>query len=108
MGGSGAAVFELGVNLPAMFVKSLLGEGISSVKHEIGASATFVNERMCIDDWLSGRLSTNSLHQIINSADIHFVKDNKDSCPYEELVKEIRWNNFNYKRIIKRVIHKIK
>lgn len=108
MGGSGSAVFEMGVNLPAMFVKSVLGEGINSVKHEIGASATFVNERMCIDDWLSGKLSTNCLHQIINSADIHFIKDNKDSCPYEELVKEIRRNNFNYKRIIKRIIHIIK
>lgn len=108
MGGSGSAVFEMGVNLPAMFVKSVLGEKIDESKREISTSAIFVNERMCIDDWLSGILSTNKLHHIINSATIHFVKDNKDSSPYEELVKEIRRNIFNYKRIIKRIIHIIK
>lgn len=108
IGGSGGAVSEMGINLPAMFVMFMLDKKYGDMKLHISTSATFVNERMCIDDWLSGKLSTNNLHHIINSADIHFVKDNKDSCPYEELVKEIRRNSFNYKRIIKRIVHIVK
>ena len=108
MGGSGSAVFEMGVNLPAMFVKSILGKEIGDSKREISTSSVFVNERSCIEDWLSGKLSTYNLHQIINSADILFIKDNEDSSPYEVLAKEIRLNTFNYKRIIKRTLNILK
>ncbi len=105
IGGSGTAIAKMGVNLPAMFVKSMFGEGIDGMKSEINTSSTFVNERMCIDDWLSGKISTLSLHHIIRSADIHFIKDNKDRIPYKELLKEIRRDYFNYKRIIKRILY---
>lgn len=105
IGGSGTAIAKMGVNLPAMFVKSMFGEGIDGMKREINTSAIFVNERMCIDDWLSGKISTLSLHHIIRSADIHFIKDNKDRIPYKELLKEIRRDYFNYKRIIKRILY---
>lgn len=105
IGGSGTAIAKMGVNLPAMFVKSMLGEGIDGMKREVNTSATFVNERMCIDDWLSGKISTLSLHRIIRSADILFIKDKKDRIPYKELLKEIRRDYFNYKRIIKRILY---
>ena len=105
IGGSGTAVFEMGVNLPAMFVKSMLGEEIKELKHEIATSSTFVNERMCIDDWLAGKLSTQNLYHIINSADIFFVKKETDPKPYDELSKEIRRNRFNYRRLAKRLIY---
>lgn len=105
IGGSGTAIAKMGVNLPAMFVKSMFGEGIDGMKREINTSAIFVNERMCIDDWLSGKISTLCLHHIIRSADIHFIKGNKDRIPYKELLKEIWQNYFNYKRIIKRILY---
>lgn len=108
IGASGTVINKMGVNLPVMFVKSILGKEIGDSKREISTSAIFVNERMCIDDWLSGILSTNKLHHIINSATILFIKDNEDSSPYEVLAKEIRLNTFNYKRIIKRTLNILK
>ena len=108
IGGSGTAIYEMGVNLPGMLVKSILGREINDDKQIINTSATFVNERMCMDDWLTGKLSTNNMHRIINSADIHFVKNDSDNAPYEELIKVILRNSVNYKRIIKRTLHIIK
>lgn len=108
IGASGTVINKMGVNLPVMFVKSILGKEIGDSKREISTSAIFVNERSCIEDWLSGKLSTYNLHQIINSADILFIKDNEDSSPYEVLAKEIRLNTFNYKRIIKRTLNILK
>lgn len=108
IGASGTAISAMGVNLPAMFVKTVLGEGIGDTKCVIKTSAIFVNERMCIEDWLSGLMSTLSLHKIINLADIHFIKDKNDIVPYNELSKEIRYNLFNYKRIIKNLLHIIR
>lgn len=105
IGGSGTAVSEMGVNLPAILVKSLLGEENECMKRRINTSATFVNERMCIDDWLAGKLSTYRLYNIINSADIHFVKNKIDTMPYKELSKEIRRNMFNYRRFVKRLLN---
>lgn len=108
IGASGTVINKMGVNLPVMFVKSILGKEIGDSKREISTSSIFVNERMCIDDWLSGILSTNKLHHIINSADILFIKDNEDSSPYVVLAKEIRLNTFNYKRILKRTLNILK
>lgn len=108
IGGSCTAVSDMGVNLPAMFVKSMLGENYDDMKREVSASATFVNERMCIEDWLAGKLSTMGLHNIINSADIHFIKNKMDTMPYNELSKVVQRYRFNYRRLVKRLLYILK
>lgn len=80
-GGSGYAVTKMGVNLPGMLVKRLLGENIDDMNHKISTSALFVNERMCIEDWYRGYISTKDFHQIIKTTDIQFVKDENDPAP---------------------------
>lgn len=82
-GGSGYAVTKLGVNLPAMLIRHLRGEngGGYDRRAQITHTASFVNERMCEDDWYVGNISLREYHKIISSADISFVKDENDPKP---------------------------
>lgn len=89
-GGSGYAVTKMGVNLPGMFVKTLLGESIDEMNHEVKSSALFVNERMCLDDWYRGYISTNEFCQLLDIADIRFVDDEEDSGPQHAFEREFK------------------
>lgn len=89
-GGSGYAVTKMGVNLPGMMVKTLCGERIDEMKREVKTSATFVNERMCLDDWYHGYLSVNELHQLIETADIRFIDDGDDRTPQYAFEQTLR------------------
>lgn len=80
-GGSGYAVTKLGVNLPGMLVRHLRGEEFHGMKMQIDTTATYVNERMCEDDWYLGLISSKEYRQIVASADISFVKDDQDPRP---------------------------
>lgn len=90
IGGSGSAIMKMGVNLPVMFVKTMLGEPIGGMKKEITETATYVNERICSEDWYNGYLPTKDFFHILESSDISFVKDDKDLRPHKEFVRELR------------------
>lgn len=81
IGGSGYAVMKMGVNLPAMYVKSILGFPVDAMHSEITNVKTYVNERICLENWSDGYLSTKMFLHILNSSDISFVKDNNDRKP---------------------------
>lgn len=102
IGGSLYAFTKMGVNLPSMMVKSLIGESITDMKKMITSSATYVNERMCLDDWYYHYISTKEYHKMVKSADISFVKDEDDVYPNIMYKKEYR--NRQFKRIIKRIL----
>lgn len=85
-GGSGYAVTRLGVNLPVMLVRHLRGEGLSGMKMQIDTTATYVNERMCEDDWYQWSISSTEYRRILMSADISFVCDEHDSKPQQMFV----------------------
>lgn len=102
IGGSCYAITKMGVNLPAIMVKSLCGESVVNMSKEIKQSAFFVNERMCLDDWYFRYISTKEYHKIINSADISFVKDEDDAYPYIKFKKEYRKRQIM--RIVKRML----
>lgn len=104
-GGSGTAIFSMGVNLPVMFIKTMLGEGIDNMPRFITRKATFLNERMAIADFKSGYMSTRGYKRLVNSTEIHFVKDESDPAPYEAIQKEFSKNILNCKRIVKRILH---
>ena len=86
-GGSGYAYTAMGVNFPVMLVKTLLGESIFEMQRAIVQKAVFVNERMCIDDWYGGYISTKDYYSILNSSDIKFVYDKEDKSPQYQLEK---------------------
>lgn len=81
-GGSGYAVTKMGVNLPAMYVQLWEGNGIKEKQVvEKGGNATYVNERMCLDDWNAGYISLRQFFQYLKTADIRFIPDREDSMP---------------------------
>lgn len=90
-GGSGYAVTKMGVNLPGMLVKTLVGKSIDDMSCLINDSASFTNERTCLDDWYHRLITTDEFHSFIESTDILFVKDDNDSMPYNRF---LRFYNF--------------
>ena len=82
-GGSGYAITKLGVNLPGMLVRHLRGESTVEMNRQITATATFVNERMCEDDWYQGHISSSEYRNVLSAADISFVFDEQDPKPQQ-------------------------
>lgn len=105
-GGSGYAITKMGVNLPAMLVRSLRGESIVDMTQSFKGTATYVNERMCMDDWMNGFITTSEFHNAIERADIRFIRDVNDSEPEYQFRKVISKNRF--KRFIKLCLRKLK
>lgn len=99
-GGSGYAVTKCGVNLPAIYVRTLCGEDTTSMSRQVTQGATFVNERMCIDDWSFYFLTEKEARSRIESADVRFVDDPDDPGPQLKLNRYIR--NQKIKRVIRR------
>lgn len=89
-GGSGYSYTAMGANLPLMFVRSLLGEGLDGMNMEVKEEATYVNERMCMDDYLKGFIDEKEFREIISKRDIRFIDDESDPVPYRRMNKEFR------------------
>ena len=100
-GGSGYAATRSGVNLPAMLIRAFRGESYSGMKQQIEKSSSFVNERMCEDDWYQGVISLKQYRHILSSADISFVRDAQDPKP------EKIFALMHYIRPIKKYLRKI-
>ena len=104
IGGSAYAVSKMGVNLPAIFVKSLLGEPVDDMEKMIQSSATFVNEKICSDHWYEGYMSTKKFRSMLRSSDISFVEDDDDTEPEKMMKGELR--TMRLKRFVKKCLGK--
>ena len=104
-GGSGMAILKAGVNLPAMFVKTVCGESTDDMAQAATHAATFVNEKMAFDDFAEGCMSFREYGKLLTTADILFIKDETDVAPYKEFEKHLNTHLYNYRRIAKRVLH---
>lgn len=104
-GGSGYAVTKMGVNLPAMYVE-LWEDGRIDKKQKVNidGSAIYVNERMCLEDWNAGYISTFKFFQYLKNADIYFISDKEDVEP-EKRFKRIYRRRVPY-NTLKRIIGK--
>ena len=108
IGGSCHAVTVAGVNLPAMMVSSMVNHSSVNNVKPINSTYTYVNERMCLDDWYQGFISSYRYNRIIKTADISFVSDSEDPVPAEIFKKEHRTKILSLKRIVKRIFHLFK
>ena len=81
-GGSGYSVVKMGVNLPAMFVESLIGCGEIDMSREVMEEAVYTNERMCFNDLVNTYISPLEYIQYIRRSDILFIEDDDDNRPY--------------------------
>lgn len=89
-GGSGYAFTKLGVNLPVMMIKSFLGESIDSMNKTITNESIYFNERMAVDDWYAGYMSTEEFNKIREGSAIKFIENEVDPAPQKMLEKEFR------------------
>ena len=103
-GGSGYAYTAMGANLPARFVNAMLGQ--PSVTPDVQGTATFVNERMVVEDWNFLYLSEAQLREIIRRADIRFVYDERDPAPGRALERLIR--RLRVKRTLRKWLRPVK
>lgn len=101
-GGSGYAVTKMGVNLPAMYVQLWEGEGIKEKQVvKVNDNAIYVNERMCLDDWKAGFISTRQFFHFLKTANIRFIPDKEDPMPEKVFLRTCR------KRIVIKAIKTI-
>ena len=70
----------------------------------VQTTKTYLNERMLMDDWMSGKRSTCEYKKIIKSSDIYFVSDEDDPKPQEQLQKEFLHKLISHKRIVKHLL----
>ncbi|MBR5099903.1 MAG: ATP-grasp domain-containing protein [Bacteroidales bacterium] len=103
-GGSGYAVTRMGVNLPALYVRSICGEDTSDMPRKVAGTGTFVNERMCIDDWSFYYLTEDEFRSRVAAADIRFVDDADDPGPQRKLDRYVRQQKM--KRILRKWLKK--
>lgn len=89
-GGSGYAFTKLGVNLPVMMIKSFLGESIDGMNKTITNESIYFNERMAVDDWYAGYMSTEEFNKIREGSAIKFIENEVDPAPQKMLEKEFR------------------
>ena len=87
-GGSGYAYTKTGVNLPVMMIKSFLGENNDGMNKKIVQGATFFNERMALDDWYNGYMTTKDFMRLKKSSQINFINDESDSQPQKIFMRE--------------------
>lgn len=106
-GGSGYAVTASGVNLPDMLARTLSGQSIDELPEQITKSSVYCNERMCIDDWKEGYISTARFISYLRSKKISFVLDKDDKRPYNRFLLTILNPTMNCKRIAKYCIKHI-
>ena len=95
------AFTKLGVNLPGMMVKSLMGESLTDMKKIVTGNTTFANERMCLGDWYLNYMSTKEYHNVTKSVQISFIKDDEDPIPYKVYKRKFRV--LQIKRIVKKL-----
>lgn len=89
-GGSGYAITKMGVNLPAMMVKSFMGEPIETMRKTVVKEAVYLNDRMCMDDWNKGCLSLKEYKKYMKTSDIRFICDDHDPLPEREYMRKFR------------------
>lgn len=103
-GGSGYAYTKMGVNLPEMFVRYVCGMSYKDMQDKVSGSATYVNERMLVDEWLMGFISKRESDRIFNGSDIKFVESQEDKEPFRVMKKCTRIDHM--KILLKSIIWK--
>ena len=89
-GGSGYAYTKSGVNLPAIYAEIMQGKPMDASAF-VREKAVYVNERMCLDDWYNGFISTREFKDLRKNCDISFIADEEDPKPeivFRKLVRK--------------------
>ena len=87
-GASGYAVTENGANLPGAFADYMLaGRQMPADLAVKTTGTTFVSEKVMVEEYIKGPLSAGKVKQLIAQADVHFIKNDRDTAPYRHFKK---------------------
>jgi predicted ATP-grasp superfamily ATP-dependent carboligase len=82
-GGSGYAFSECGANLPAMYADYVFnGTPLDENLKATGAGRMFTSEKILLDEYYRARIDKDLVKKCIKTADIRFIKNEKDMRPY--------------------------
>lgn len=88
-GASGYALYKAGINLPKLLYQSLSGLPLDETA-DLMAPLSYMNERVCLDDWFAGKTSTAELRKELKEKERGFVYDPDDPEPYRRMKRMIR------------------
>ena len=88
-GASGYALYEAGINLPKLLYQSLSGLPLDETA-DLTAPLSYMNERVCLDDWFAGKTSTAELRKELKEKERGIVYDPYDPEPYRRMKRMIR------------------
>ncbi len=89
-GASGYAVTQMGVNLPEMFIDRVTKqEKTANEAAEIPESATFANEKVCYQKFISGRFDKKEFKRALAEASFRFIKCADDMGPYRAFKRKM-------------------
>lgn len=87
-GGSGYAITASGLNLPGMYADYMLSGKPLDLKCRVeSVGKSFVSEKVLIEEYIKSRLSWGKYVQIMQTVDIHFIKDQDDTKPYRHFCR---------------------
>ncbi len=87
--GDNHAYFKSGINLPLLYVKSLLGEQIDPAEERMSTfGQTMIYDKVAWDDCIHGFLSREELDECLKSADIKILCDEDDPVPGKLFTKK--------------------
>lgn len=85
-GASGYAITASGINLPMMLLNFLSSGQIAEHKL-ISKNQRFVNEKVAIEDYYGGYISTKDYKEYLFKSDIRFIQSDKDPEPYRKFTE---------------------
>lgn len=85
----GYAVSRAGVNLPAQYVKSVLGQSTSDLQQNVTKSCYYCNERVASDDMIAGFRTKRDIKSLKQKADFGLLENAADPCPYKRFQKDV-------------------
>lgn len=88
-GGSGYAIVKMGINLPKMFVESMMGAKLNEWDKQVQTPAVYMNEKMGLDDLRNGLIKPSEYRCYVRSSDVLFIHDLEDENPYKAFRKMV-------------------
>ena len=100
----GYAVSRSGVNLPELYIRTVLGLSTAEMSHTISRDCYYYNERVAGDDRKEGCRSAKDVAMLKQKADFGLLENAEDMEPYNRFEKDFTRNLIKYriKKILKR------
>ena len=87
-GASGFVLTESGVNLPGILADRIVRNKPVDPSVEVNRTGvTFVSEKALVEEYQDGTMTREAIHDIIQSTNIHFIKNSDDPKPYRHFAK---------------------